>query len=412
MPILDVQNLVYWYRTRKGPVHAVDGISFALEPGETIAIVGESGCGKTSTANAILRLLPKNVAKYEGTIIFDGQDIMALDAEDFRKDVRWKGISMVLQGAMNALNPAVRVGYQVAEPLVVHYDVQRDQAMEQAQDVMKKVGLAPDVMRRFPHELSGGMKQRVVAAMALILKPKVVILDEPTSALDVMTQTNIINLLKTLKTTEQLSYIFITHDLGLASELADYVGIMYAGQLIEVGPADNVFREPRHPYTGRLLASVPRLRSEAAPEFITGAPPDLTAPPAGCRFHVRCPVAFEKCGWTSDEVIHEIEALQLTEEYKAKLPAIGSMEEKDAHTVYLKPPAKGTATELAAAFTAFMQGNLETHRFLKGVKTVEARGKRVEVHLHEGGEPPLVGGKWRASCWLVQEVAAHDAIAA
>src|SRR5438034_570676 len=218
MAVLDIRNLIYWYRTRRGAVHAVDNISFKLEQGETIAVVGESGCGKTSTANAILRLLPKNVERYEGEIWFDGQDIMALGNEDFRKQVRWKGISMVLQGALNALNPTVRAGAQVAEPLIVHYDVDRDEAMEQAIAAMKRVGLPQDIARRYPHELSGGMKQRVVIAMALILKPKVVILDEPTSALDVMTQTNIINLLKEMKAAEGLSYIFITHDLGLASD--------------------------------------------------------------------------------------------------------------------------------------------------------------------------------------------------
>jgi len=199
---LDVKNLILWYRTRKGPVHAVDDVSFSLEPGQTIALVGESGCGKTSTANAILRLLPKNVLRYEGEVFFDGRDVMELSNEEFRKGVRWRGISMVFQGAMNDLNPAVRVGYQVAEPLIVHYEVDRDQAADQALEVLRKVGLPSDIVRRYPHELSGGMKQRVVIAMSLILKPKVVILDEPTSALDVMTQTNIINLLKDLKNTD------------------------------------------------------------------------------------------------------------------------------------------------------------------------------------------------------------------
>jgi peptide/nickel transport system ATP-binding protein len=412
MAIIDVRNLVYWYRTRKGPVHAVDDVSFALDPGETIAVVGESGSGKTSTANAILRLLPKNVEKYEGTVTFDGQDIMSMDDEEFRKDIRWKGISMVLQGAMNALNPATRVGYQVAEPLMVHYDVQKDEAFGQAEDVMQKVGLSSEVMRRFPHELSGGMKQRVVTAMALILKPKVVILDEPTSALDVMTQTNIINLLKSLKTAEHLSYIFITHDLGLASELADLVGIMYAGQIIEIGPAENIFTKPRHPYTGRLLASVPRLRSEESPEFISGAPPDLTAPPPGCRFHLRCPVAFEKCGWSVQEVIEQIQALARADEYKDTLPAFASIQGKGSHTLYLKPKATGTSSELASALSALVGQAAEVDRFLRAIKSVEAKPNFVEVTLHEGSEPPLTGNAWRAACWLVQEEPTHDAVAA
>jgi peptide/nickel transport system ATP-binding protein len=413
VPILDIRHLVYWYRTRKGPVHAVDDVSLQLEPGETIAIVGESGCGKTSMASAVLRLLPKNVDKYEGEVIFDGQDIMSLDDEDFRKNIRWKGISMVLQGAMNALNPTVRVGYQVAEPLIVHYDVHKDEALQQAEEVMSKVGLPSDVMRRFPHELSGGMKQRVVTAMALILKPKLVILDEPTSALDVMTQTNIINLLKALKSTEQLSYIFITHDLGLASELADLVGIMYAGQLVEIGPAEGIFLQPRHPYTGRLLASVPRLRSEVAPEFIAGAPPDLTAPPPGCRFHLRCPVAFEKCGWSAEEVIERMKALQLSAEPAGSaLPTLGDMEATDDHVLVLKPKAPATSSELAAAFVALTKDRRETTRFLKAIKSVEAKAKGVEVHLHPGGEPPLEGDGWRDACWLTSEAKTHDVIPA
>ncbi len=402
MPVLDVRNLALWYRTRKGPVHAVDDVSFALEPGQTIALVGESGCGKTSTANAILRLLPKNVTRYEGEVFFDGKDVMEYDTEEFRKEVRWRGISMVFQGAMNALNPATRVGTQVAEPLMVHYDVDRDEAADQAVEVMGKVGLATDTARRFPHELSGGMKQRVVIAMSLILKPKVVILDEPTSALDVMTQTNIINLLKELKSAEHLSYIFITHDLGLASELADLVGIMYAGQFVEVGPADDVFVRPKHPYTGRLLASVPRLRSEEAPEFIAGAPPDLTAPPPGCRFHLRCPVSFEKCGWSASEFIDQVRLLQTTEEMKNQVPKIGSMTAKADQLLVLKPASDGSAKAVAEELEAFVDRNREAHRFLKSVKAVRPKAKVVEVELHDGSTPPtLTGGEWRASCWLV-----------
>src|SRR6266513_2188021 len=406
MAVLDIRNLIYWYRTRRGAVHAVDNISFKLEQGETIAVVGESGCGKTSTANAILRLLPKNVERYEGEIWFDGQDIMALGNEDFRKQVRWKGISMVLQGALNALNPTVRAGAQVAEPLIVHYDVDRDEAMEQAIAAMKRVGLPQDIARRYPHELSGGMKQRVVIAMALILKPKVVILDEPTSALDVMTQTNIINLLKDLKNTDRLSYIFITHDLGLASELADLVGIMYAGELIEVGPADGVFVRPKHPYTGKLLASVPRLRSEEAPDFIPGAPPDLTAPPPGCRFHLRCPVSFEKCGWSAEEFIAQMDLLQSSGEAKDKVPSIASMSAKSPTSLLIKPGANGSVSDFVQKLNAFVAATSEKNRFLKSIESVQGKTKSVEVKLYETTPPPIVGTEWRAACWLVTEGAA------
>jgi len=402
LPVLDVKNLVLWYRTRKGPVHAVDDISFALEAGQTIALVGESGSGKTSTANSILRLLPKNVLRYEGEVVFDGQDVMEFDNEEFRKVVRWRGISMVFQGAMNALNPTTRVGSQVAEPLIVHYDIDRREAADQAIEALGKVGLSGDIARRYPHELSGGMKQRVVIAMSLILKPKVVILDEPTSALDVMTQTNIINLLKDLKNTEHLSYIFITHDLGLASELADLVGIVYAGQLVEVGPAEGVFVRPKHPYTGKLLASVPRLRSEAAPDFIPGVPPDLTDPPPGCRFHLRCPVSFEQCGWSAPEFIEQVKLLQISEETKDKVPAIEAMKAKDTQTLLIKPVANGTIAEFAQRLTSFIAQDQETYRFLKSVESVQSKAKVVDVKLHEAMPPPLIGADWRASCWLLE----------
>jgi peptide/nickel transport system ATP-binding protein len=411
MAALEVRNLIYWYRTRRGAVHAVDDISFKLEEGETIAVVGESGCGKTSTANAILRLLPKNVERYEGEIWFGGEDIMTFDNEDFRKKVRWKGISMVLQGALNALNPAVRVGAQVAEPLIVHYDMDRDEAMEQAVGGMKKVGLPSDVVRRYPHELSGGMKQRVVIAMALILKPKVVILDEPTSALDVMTQTNIINLLKEMKAAEHLSYIFITHDLSLASDLADHIAIMYAGQIDEIGPADHVFARPKHPYTGRLLASVPRLRSEETPEFIPGAPPDLTRPPHGCRFHLRCPVAFEKCGWTAEEVVDRLRTLRETMKEKGGFPRIAQVEARGSGTVALLPDSESPEA-LATSFESFVQANKESNLFLRSVRSVSPKKTRVDVTLHEGAPPPLAGDAWKAACWLVQEATAHDTIPA
>src|SRR2546428_12443592 len=207
LPVLDVKNLVLWYRTRKGPVHAVDDISFALEAGQTIALVGESGSGKTSTANSILRLLPKNVLRYEGKVVFDGQDVMEFDDEEFRKVVRWRGISMVFQGAMNALNPTTRVGSQVAEPLIVHYDIDRREAADQAIEALGKVGLSGDIARRYPHELSGGGKQRVVMAMSLIPKPEVGILGERTAGLDLVSQTNPIQLAHNPQNAPGLSHL-------------------------------------------------------------------------------------------------------------------------------------------------------------------------------------------------------------
>ena len=263
-------------------------------------MVGESGCGKSSTANAILRVLPRNVARFDGRVFLDGSNIMDYDGETFRREVRWKGISMVFQGAMNALNPVLRVGYQVAEPLIYHFDADKDEALTEAAKALRRVGLPPGTEGRYPHELSGGMKQRVVIAMAMILRPQVMILDEPTSALDVMTQANIMNLLKDLQQQEGVSYLFITHDLALASELADRIAIMYAGKIAEIGGSEGVYSGPRHPYTRRLLDSVPRLRGDVTPRSIPGNPPDLVDLREGCRFRARCPFAFDRCEETPD----------------------------------------------------------------------------------------------------------------
>jgi len=289
MALLEVQNLKLYYKTVRGLIRAVDGVNFSVERGETLGLVGESGCGKSSVAISIMRLLPRNVEVYEGRITFDGIDLMKLSEEDFRRKVRWKRISMVFQGAMNSLNPVLKVGFQVAEPLIVHQNVDKEKAMKKARELFKLVGLPPDFVERYPHELSGGMRQRVVIAMALALNPEMVILDEPTSALDVSIQAQIMNLLKELKKELGLSMIFITHDIALASDICDKIGVMYAGQIVELSSIERVLLSPKHPYTQRLIASVPSLREDRVPEFIPGAPPDLVDPPPGCRFHPRCP---------------------------------------------------------------------------------------------------------------------------
>ncbi|MCS6787688.1 MAG: ABC transporter ATP-binding protein [Aigarchaeota archaeon] len=295
-PLLKVTDLVLKYSTRAGEVKAVDGVSFSVGLGETLALVGESGSGKSSTALAIIRILPRNVAEYRGSILFDGMELMRMNDEEFRRRVRVGGISMVFQGAMNSLNPVLRVGFQVAESLIVNMGVPKEEALKRAEEALELVGLERSVVNRYPHELSGGMKQRALIAMALITRPKLIILDEPTSALDVMTQANIMNLLKRLKVELGLTYIFITHDLALASELADRVGVMYGGKIVELGPADKVYTEPKHPYSKLLLESVPMLRADRPPTFIPGTPPDLINPPSGCRFHPRCPFFMKgKC---------------------------------------------------------------------------------------------------------------------
>jgi peptide/nickel transport system ATP-binding protein len=300
MALLEVQNLKLYYKTVRGLIRAVDGVNFSVEKGETLGLVGESGCGKSSVAISIMRLLPRNVEVYEGRITFDGIDLMKLSEEDFRRKVRWKRISMVFQGAMNSLNPVLKVGFQVAEPLIVHQNVDKEKAMKKARELFKLVGLPPDFVERYPHELSGGMRQRVVIAMALALNPEMVILDEPTSALDVSIQAQIMNLLKELKKELGLSMIFITHDIALASDICDKIGVMYAGQIVELSSIERVLLSPKHPYTQRLIASVPSLRGDRVPEFIPGAPPDLVDPPPGCRFHPRCP-QFNRAKCVKDE---------------------------------------------------------------------------------------------------------------
>jgi len=295
MPVLDVRNLFLYYATKMGPVKAVDNVSFSLEKSETLALVGESGCGKTSIGISLLRVLPRNVHTYKGQVILDGEDIMKLDDEEFRRRIRWRKISMVFQGAMNALNPVIPVGFQVAEPLIIHEGMKKEEALKRAAEALKAVGLPEIIVKRYPHELSGGMKQRAIIAMALIMKPQLVILDEPTSALDLMTQANIMNLLKDLKWNEGLTYIFITHDVPLAAELADRIAVMYAGKLVELGTAEQVLLDPKHPYTVKLIGSVPTLRTEKEVTWIPGEVPSLINPPSGCRFHPRCDKCMDIC---------------------------------------------------------------------------------------------------------------------
>jgi peptide/nickel transport system ATP-binding protein len=284
-----------YFRTTMGDVQAVDWVDFDLDYNEAVVILGESGCGKTSLAKAILRLLPKNVGTYTGKVLLEGQDIMTLTDEEFREQIRWVKMSMVPQAAMNSLNPVLRVGDQVAEPMIVHHQVRKQEALAQARKMFQHVGVPTDFMNRYAFELSGGMRQRVALAMALVTAPALVVLDEPTSALDVLTQANIFNTLKRIKQELEISFILITHDIATSSELADRVVVMYAGEIVEVGDSSTVFVEPLHPYSKKLLASVPRLRANQDPDFIPGHPPSLLDPPKGCRFAERCPSRFDKC---------------------------------------------------------------------------------------------------------------------
>ena len=293
--ILRIEELVLYFNTTHGPVQAVDGVNFELDSNRAVVILGESGCGKSSLAKAILRLLPRNAGTYSGRVYLDGKDVMPLSEEEFRQNVRWASISMVPQAAMNALNPVIRVGEQVAEPASVHLGVDTKEALSLVKKMFQHVGVPEDFISRYPFELSGGMRQRVAIAMALVTSPILIILDEPTSALDVLTQANIFNVLKRLKKELGISFILITHDIATSSELADDVAVMYAGQIVEISDAYRFFDKPLHPYSQKLMASVPRLHGTKEPEFITGRPPSLIDLPKGCRFADRCPSRFEKC---------------------------------------------------------------------------------------------------------------------
>jgi len=293
--ILSVEGLHLYYRVENGVVRAVDDVSLKIRRGEVVGVVGESGCGKSSLANSIVKNLPKNVARYDGRIIIDGHNVVEMDVEEVRRKIRWKKVSIVFQGAMNILNPVIKIGFQIAEPLIIHEGVEKKEAYKRAKEIMHKLGLPDFVFDRYPHELSGGMKQRAVIATALITNPELLILDEPTSALDVSVQAQIMNLLKRLKRELSLSMLFITHDIALASDICDRICVMYAGEIVEDGKAEQVLVSPKHPYTVKLLASTPRLRSENPPDFIPGAPPDLRSPPTGCRFHPRCEYVMDRC---------------------------------------------------------------------------------------------------------------------
>jgi peptide/nickel transport system ATP-binding protein len=297
--LLEVKNLKLYYHTSNGVVRALDDVSFNMLKGETLGLVGESGCGKTTTGVGLLKM-PSPPGKIEAgsQIIINGRDIVPLSDREIRKTVRWTEVSMVFQGAMNCLTPVYTIGRQMMETLKEHTSMEKTEAQALIKEYLGYVGLPPEVTDRYPHELSGGMKQRVVIATALFLKPKLIILDEPTTALDVIVQAQIINLLKTLKKSFDLSFIFITHDLALEAEVCDRICVMYAGKIAELGGNEQIYgkKGQSHPYTEKLLSATPLLRRKVdSLSYIPGAPPDLIDPPKGCRFHPRCHVVEERC---------------------------------------------------------------------------------------------------------------------
>ncbi|MDH3824920.1 MAG: ABC transporter ATP-binding protein [Nitrosopumilus sp.] len=286
---LSVKDLEARYSSINGPVYAVEDVAFDLHEGESIGIAGESACGKTTLGLSMIRML--SGGKTKGQIILDDESILKLSESEFDEKFRWKKISMIFQGAMNSLDPVFTINDQFIEILKQH-NFQGD--FEQTiQDAIHSVSLNEDVLKKYPHELSGGMKQRVVIAMALLLKPKFVIADEPTTALDVLIQAQIVNLLKNLKK-GGMSFMLITHDLAVLSEIADKIGIMYGGQMVEFGSSFEIYKNPKHPYTQGLLKSIPTLHGDT-PTYIKGIPPSLLEPPTECRFFERCPLAIEKC---------------------------------------------------------------------------------------------------------------------
>lgn len=295
-PLLEVDDLKMYYRTGRGWIKAVDGLFLNVYKNETVGIVGESGCGKSSLALTIIRVLPYNSRIFSGRILFEGENILGLSEEDFRRKIRWKKISMVFQGAMNALNPMITVGEQIAETIMAHENATKKEAWERARSLLKLVGIDPSRAKNYPFEFSGGMKQRAVIAMALALNPSLLIADEPTTALDVIVQAQIINLLTELKKNLNLSAIIISHDIPLVFSSSDRIFVMYAGKIVEYGLTEEIYYTPTHPYTFLLLDSVPDVRGKRRSlNFIEGAPPDLLNPPKGCRFHPRCPFAVDKC---------------------------------------------------------------------------------------------------------------------
>jgi peptide/nickel transport system ATP-binding protein len=296
MSVLSIRDLSITYHTQGGGVPAVRGVSLDIDKGEVLGLAGESGCGKSTIAAAILRLLPART-NVEGEILLSGENVLEMRAGQLRA-VRWTGASIVFQGAMHALNPVRRVGDQIAEAILTHQQASEKEAIARVGSLLEQVGLPSRRIRDYPHELSGGQKQRVMIAMALACAPNLVIADEPTTALDVMVQAQVLALLKNLQRELGLAMLFITHDLSVLVEVSDRLAIMYAGKIVEEGLARDVFERPRHPYSRALAAAFPTIgdaRFRHRPSGLGGDPPDPQAIPSGCPFHPRCPDVFEPC---------------------------------------------------------------------------------------------------------------------
>jgi len=297
MALLEINDLRTYFGTRRGPVKAVDGVSFEVEKGEAMGLAGESGCGKTTVALSILRLLPKNGKIIDGKIIFRDTNLIELKDDEMRDNIRWKGISLIFQGSMNAMNPVYTVREQITEAIRLHEPkVSKDDARQRVEKLFEMVGLEAKKIRNYPHELSGGMKQRAMIAMAFACNPDLLIADEPATALDVIIQAQVLKLMRSVKSKLNLSMILISHDLSIIAETCEKVAIMYAGKIMEYGDIVSMFKEPLHPYTKALIDAFPNIHSPTTTMVsLGGNPPDLLSPPSGCRFHPRCRYGMEIC---------------------------------------------------------------------------------------------------------------------
>jgi peptide/nickel transport system ATP-binding protein len=297
MVLLDVQHLATYYTTLRGPVRAVEDVNFQLEKGEAMGLAGESGCGKTTVALSLLRILPYNGKIVRGKILLKDKDIVKLSESKIRKDIRWKSMSLIFQGAMNALNPVYKIENQIVEAIRIHEpNVSKGEAAERVGKLFEMVGVEASRAKNYPHEFSGGMRQRAMIAMALASNPDVVIADEPGTALDVIVQAQVLKLLNELKKSLNLSIIMITHDLSIITETCEKLVIMYAGNIAESGDIIAIHKKPLHPYTQDLISAFPDIHAEKRRmTSIPGIPPDLLQPPPGCRFHPRCKYAMDIC---------------------------------------------------------------------------------------------------------------------
>ena len=303
-PLLSIRHLTTEFHLPQGPAaRALEDVSFDVLPGQTIGLVGESGCGKTTLLMSVLRLLPSTGRITSGRVLFKGTDLLALSEPEMRA-YRWKDIAIVFQGAMNALNPVMKVGDQISEGMLLHDVMDREQAEQRVGELLEMVGIPRSRRDQYPHQYSGGMRQRAMIAMALGCAPELLFADEPTTALDVMIQAQVLALLKEVQKALGLAIVLVTHDLGVVAEVCDTVVVMYGGKVAEYGPADDIYNDPQHPYTRRLLESFPDLNRPAESlASIPGTPPRLTDLPSGCRFHPRCDVRIDLCSVESPPLL-------------------------------------------------------------------------------------------------------------